>query len=259
LLPWLLIACTSTTSPPVAGRGSGTAATAPAPYRTLTFPAPDGVPITADLYAPHPPTAPFIVLFHQAGFSRGEYREIAPRLGELGFNCLAVDQRAGEGVDDVANETAAAAVARGKPTDYLAAIADMRAAIAVVRRDHARGRLILWGSSYSAALVLVLGADQAIAPDAVVAFSPGEYFEDLGKPADWIATQARGLAVPVFLTSARDEAAQYRGIAAAIVPARLTAFVPTGKGRHGASALWPREADHAAYWTAITGFLRRVR
>jgi hypothetical protein len=47
----------------------------------ITFPSGDGVTCTADLYRVHPdPATPFIVLFHQAGYSRGEYREIAPRL-----------------------------------------------------------------------------------------------------------------------------------------------------------------------------------
>ena len=39
----------------------------------------------------------FIVMFHQAGWSRGEYREIAPKLVAKGYRVLAVDQRAGRG------------------------------------------------------------------------------------------------------------------------------------------------------------------
>ena len=34
----------------------------------------------ADLYIAHDASAPFILLFHQAGWSRGEYLEIAPKL-----------------------------------------------------------------------------------------------------------------------------------------------------------------------------------
>ena len=50
-----------------------------------------------------PANAPVLVLFHQAGWSRGEYREIAPKLNELGYICLAIDQRSGKGVNGVAN------------------------------------------------------------------------------------------------------------------------------------------------------------
>ncbi len=64
---------------------------------TIHLKSADGLLITADSYLPHDTnTAPLIVLFHQAGSSRGEYSEIAPRLNELGFNCIAVDQRSGE-------------------------------------------------------------------------------------------------------------------------------------------------------------------
>jgi len=67
-------------------------------FKTITFPSSDGVKITADLYILHTDkNTPFIVLFHQAGFSRGEYREITPKLNRLGFNCMAIDQRSGDG------------------------------------------------------------------------------------------------------------------------------------------------------------------
>ena len=64
---------------------------------TVTFPSEDGLLITADIHAPYGNgEAPIIVLFHQAGWSRGEYAEIAPWLNTLGYNCMAVDQRSGE-------------------------------------------------------------------------------------------------------------------------------------------------------------------
>ncbi|MCK5453881.1 MAG: hypothetical protein KAJ16_05940, partial [Calditrichia bacterium] len=72
---------------------------------TITFPSQDGLPITADLYIVHGKEAPFILLFHQAGFSRGEYLNIAPVLNELGFNAMAIDQRSGKEVNGIVNET----------------------------------------------------------------------------------------------------------------------------------------------------------
>jgi len=227
--------------------------------RTITFAAADGVTVTADVYAPHPATAPLIVLFHQAGYSRGEYREIAPRLNQLGFNCLAVDQRSGKAVNGVVNATAAVARKLGKPTSYLEAIADMRAAIAMARKDLVRGRLVLWGSSYSSSLVLVLAGDPAIAADAVLAFSPGEYFDDLGKPAGWVASAAQQLRIPTFITSARDEVSSWKAIAQGVDPARLTTFVPTTEGHHGARALWASQPDNEACWKAVSAFLGKLR
>ncbi|MGI9261835.1 MAG: hypothetical protein ACR2QR_07355, partial [Woeseiaceae bacterium] len=61
---------------------------------TATLAAADGLKVTADVYrAIDTPDATWIVLAHQAGSSRGEYRTIAPRLNKLGFNAIAIDQR----------------------------------------------------------------------------------------------------------------------------------------------------------------------
>lgn len=52
-------------------------ATAKSPA-AVTFPSLDGLEITADLYlAAADPAPSFIVLFHEANSSRGEYRDIA--------------------------------------------------------------------------------------------------------------------------------------------------------------------------------------
>ncbi|HET9624563.1 MAG TPA: dienelactone hydrolase family protein [Kofleriaceae bacterium] len=232
-----------------------TTAAVPAGVRELHFPAADGLDVTADLYAPHPDSAPFIVLFHQAGSSRGEYRAIAPRLVDLGFNVMAVDARSGHDRAQVGNATAAAACRAGKPTTYVDAIADLRAAVAEAR-NHAKGKLLIWGSSYSSSLVLVLGAE--LHADAVLAFSPGEYFEDQGKPKTWVRDSATALAVPVFITSAQHDSEDFTPIADAIDHAgktHVTRFLPTTAGTHGSSALAPTQPDSAAYWTAVTAFL----
>jgi hypothetical protein len=70
----------------------------------ITFTSSDNVIITADLYIIYEKSAPFIILFHQARSSRGEYIEIAPRLNELGFNCMAVDQRSGGSMNKIENQ-----------------------------------------------------------------------------------------------------------------------------------------------------------
>lgn len=76
---------------------------------TISFPSKDGLEITADVYFTGDKSKPWILLCHQARWSRGEYNEIAPKLNALGFNCLATDQRSGKEVNGVTNETAARA------------------------------------------------------------------------------------------------------------------------------------------------------
>ncbi len=99
------------------------------PPKRIEFKSLDGLLISADLYGDISNKTPMILLFHQAGWSRGEYREIAPKLVELGFNCMAIDQRSGDSVNDVQNETKVRAEEAGKSTSYLDALQDMEAAL----------------------------------------------------------------------------------------------------------------------------------
>ncbi len=221
---------------------------------TIVFPSGDGVPITADLYMPHPREAPFIILFHQAGWSRGEYREIAPQLNKLGYNCLAVDLRSGENVNRLDNETYKKAREAGKPTNYLDAYDDMKAAVSYAKLNYVGGRLIVVGSSYSAALSLLLAAEQPGAVNGVVAFSPGEYFTRAGKSATFIQEAAAKVKAPVFIASSRKEQDQWKAIYNAI-PGSKAFFVPATEGNHGARALWSQFDDSKAYWNELKIFL----
>lgn len=231
-------------------------ATAASPVAT-TFPSTDGLEITADLYRAAPETAPLVVLFHQAGWSRGEYREIAPRLGALGLNCLAVDQRSGDAVNDVPNATAARALAAKKGRRYIDALGDIEAALAHARTLFPKAKVIAWGSSYSAALVLRVAGEHPELVDGVLAFSPGEYFESAGKPATWIREAAAKIRVPVFITSARNEQHQWAALFAAIPSADKVSYVAPTAGNHGSRALWRRFDDSPGYWTAVETFMRR--
>jgi dienelactone hydrolase len=223
---------------------------------TVTFSSTDGLAITADLYAPNEdPAAPLIVLFHQARWSRGEYLEIAPRLNGLGFNCLAVDLRSGGEVNGVDNETFKRAEAAGKGTGYTDALPDMEASLAWVRKNHAKGKVIAWGSSYSAALVLRIAGEKPDLADAVLAFAPGEYFSEDGKPETWVADAARKITVPAFITSARAEKPNWAPLFAAIPDGKKASYLPETDGNHGSRALWKEFDDSPGYWEAVSAFL----
>lgn len=234
-------------------------AVAKPPKETITFKSSDGVKITADVYIQHPETAPFIILFHQAGWSRGEYLPIAPRLNKAGYNCMAVDLRSGKGVNGVDNETYRVAKRMMKQTQYLQAIPDMMAAIAHAGKYFAQGQLIIWGSSYSASLVLHIAGGHPDRVDAVLAFSPGEYFTSFGKPADFIAKSAFKIKVPVFITSAHKEKATWWPIYEAIPGESKIYYLPeNSSGNHGAKALWPKYYDSKGYWKAVKAFLAEI-
>ena len=234
------------------------AASAAAKKETVKFPSSDGMAITADVYMnAADKKRPFIVLFHQAGWSRGEYIEIAPRLNALGFNCMAVDLRSGGEVNGVTNETSARAKAGSKGTSYVDAMPDIEAAIRYARKHYGHGKVIIWGSSYSAALVLKVAGDRSELVDGVLAFSPGEYFGRSGKPANWIQESAAKIKLPVFITSARGEKGSWSGIFDAIRSENKTFYLPDTRGNHGSRALWAKFNDSTGYWKAVENFLNK--
>ncbi|MEM7214218.1 MAG: CocE/NonD family hydrolase [Pseudomonadota bacterium] len=212
---------------------------------TVRFNAGDGVEITAEFLKPEGEFSNILVLYHMAGASRGEYRDIAPVFNELGYATLAVDQRSGGGFNGVTNETASKA---GGAVSYTKAIPDMLAAAEWARQNSGARQVGVLGSSYSAGLVLVLAAQSRDFADVVISFSPGEYFGS----ANFVSGKLKEMKVPVFLTSARNETRQWKAFEAKI-SAPVTGFVPQGVGRHGATTLV--SADGIEYWDALKKFL----
>jgi dienelactone hydrolase len=219
--------------------------------QTTEFPSEDGLVITSDLYLAHEAAGtPVIVLFHQAGSSRGEYRTIAPKLNDLGFNAIAIDQRSGKSYGGVRNQTAKRAKKAGKPRRYKDATPDLRTAIAYARANNPGSPVIIWGSSYSSSLVLKLAAESGLA-DGVLAFSPGEYFG-----GSWIRDTADDIAIPTFITSAKNETRKWRKIFNAVGTDKKVGFKPPIQGKHGSSALHTKQGKKAdPYWAAVTAFL----
>ena len=223
---------------------------------TVTFPSKDGLPVTADLYMAYGKNAPLILLCHRANWSRGEYLEIAPKLNLLGFNAMAIDQRSGKTKNDVDNATKKAAEEAGKGTTYLDALQDIQAAIDYASKLSTK-KIILWGSSYSSSLGFVLVKSNSDKIASYLAFSPGEYFADLGKSGDWIASEAKDVKVPVFVTSRPSEQKDAQPIFDAIESKDKTYFVPQTDSKHGSQALYEATEGNEASWKAVEAFLKR--
>lgn len=214
----------------------------------VTLTAADGVKVAGLYYRASNPKA-MILLFHQAGSSKAEYATIAPRLIAAGYSALAIDQRSGGHLFG-SNETVAAL---GRSADYLEAQRDLQAALTWAKGQGAP--VILWGSSYSAALVFRVATDPTV--KAVLAFSPGEYLGD-GAP---VGAAARKVKTPIFVTSASDagEIAAAKAILAAS-PATAKQQYVSANGVHGSSTLIPARnpVGAAANWDAVLAFLRSV-
>lgn len=130
----------------------------------------DGVLISGDLYLTDRSQAT-ILLFHQGGSNgRAEYGPIIPRLLDKKFNVLSIDQRVGGQIYGNYNRTVARIALN--EFGYCDALADLRGALDYLNTYDLAGPKILWGSSYSAALVIQLATDQSLDVDRVLAFSP---------------------------------------------------------------------------------------
>lgn len=218
----------------------------------VTFVAEDGLKITADLYESNPEN-PYILLFHQAGYSRGEYRETTRKLSKFGYNCLAVDLRSGGEINYIQNHTALMAVQQGYATDYISSEKDIEAAISWAKQQNNQ-KVILLGSSFSASLCLMVAKDN---PDvkAVIAFSPGEFFED----EFFVKEKIKDLDKPVFAASSTREFTYVDSILSFVPSKNKTIFAPKKGGEHGSKSLWKSNPNSQEYWLALTMFFSKIR
>jgi len=220
-----------------------------APER-VSFPSKDGLTISADLYDIGDKQKPILLLCHQAGSSRGEYRRISPRLVKAGFSCLAIDQRSGRGMLGVTNLTAQRAAVQRKRTGYLDARQDIEAAIDWIRKQGYKGKLSLWGSSYSSALALMVGASSKELT-AVLSFAPGEYLPPRGS----VGKAAAGLTLPVLIVSPENERVQASALFKLIRSSSKTLWIKPGIV-HGSKTLFkPRNPEPT--WKAVLAFLNK--
>ncbi len=218
----------------------------------IDFRSKDGLTITADWY-PVSDSLPVILLCHQAGYSRGEYRETAVKLNKFGFNCLAIDQRSGNEVNKVVNETAKNAKSLKRSQTYLDAEQDILAAMDFLYGKYKK-RILLMGSSYSASLVLKI-ANESDRVLGVAAFSPGEYFEQ----RDFVAQHIGGLNKPVFTTSSKAEAESVTELVKDVVSLIKVQYIPKTAGDHGSKVLWSSKPFNEEYWIAFMSFLNKMK
>ena len=217
----------------------------------VTFSAEDGLQITADLYEIDP-SKPYVLLFHQAGSSRGEYKQIANKFLKFGYNSLAVDLRSGGEENYIQNHTALLAVQQGYSCDYLSSTKDIEAAIKWVMERNGKP-VVLLGSSFSASLSLLIAKDN---PDvkAVIAFSPGEFFT----PELTIQSSIRDLGKPVFVASSHRESPYIDTLLAYVSEENKTTYAPGEGGEHGSKSLWKSNPNNQEYWLALTMFFSKI-
>lgn len=234
---------------PLAGQTAG----------SITTRAADGVTVHGEVYfGDLDRSSPLILLFHQGGSSgRGEYAVLAPWLNAAGFRAIAWDLRAGGELHGVGNRTAAGLKANSEP-GFCDASPDLQAALGYVTARKLADRVILWGSSYSGALVFRLAAENAAKIAGVVVFSPASGPPMNGCQASrWLSeVSAPVAAFRPASEMARDSSVGQR----AIFTAAGAEFRVVPDGVHGSSMLVDDRtgADMRATRDLVVAWLRRV-
>jgi dienelactone hydrolase len=221
----------------------------------------DRLEVTADFYRATASGGPCVLLFHQSGSSRGEYRTIAPELAARGFSALAVDLRSGrrDRWNLVWNETARKAgtidaLERGDGEKLQQIMAgtpkDEEAALKWLRDQRGCGRVVVWGSSFSANHALEMARRFPDQIGGVIAFSPGEY--DPANPEAMRAVAAE-VKVPSWVVWGRREDEISEPVSKARRFGTRGARV-SRTGFHGSSILF----DDTFPWGDLWVFLERV-
>lgn len=216
--------------------------------KKVTFKSKDGLLITADLYKIKDSKG-MILLCHRSHCNRAEYRETAPKLNALGYSCLAIDQRSGMKVFGEVNETKNRAKAQNLPTGYLDAQQDIEAGIDYAYTINDNEPVVLFGSSYSAALSLRIAKDSDKV-QSVVVFSAGEHLKGVD-----LAAEISGISVPVFATSAKREIKETSDVLKHVESKWVTQFNPKEEGFHGSKILWESVKGYEKIWEALSNFL----
>jgi len=217
--------------------------------KKIEFESKDGLLMTADLYEVENSIG-MILLCHRSHCNRAEYRETAPKFNKLGYSCLAIDQRSGMKVFGASNETKDRAKAQKLSTGYLDARPDIEAGIDYAFELNKNEAIILIGSSYSAALGLLI-APKNEKLKSLILFSPDEHLKGVQ-----LAEAVSELKTPIFATSAKREITDVTKVLKRINKKYITQFKPTEEGFHGSKILWESVKGFEKVWAAIDDFLK---
>ncbi|GAB4240101.1 MAG: hypothetical protein Tsb0034_16390 [Ekhidna sp.] len=219
----------------------------------VSFNSTDDVTIYADL-ALQDPEATTIILFHQGGSNvRGEYRYTLPVLYDMGYNILASDLRSGGDLFDQSNRTVS-----NLPSDlevtYCDAESDVQAAIDYATTQGLQ-KFVLVGSSYTASLVIRVGAQNKDKVAGIIALSPSSGGPMAPCRPDEIMD---GLEVPLLIVRPRREM-EIESVRQQFELAKSFGHQTyiAENGVHGSSSLDPSRVEGGVeqHWEVVKRFL----
>lgn len=219
--------------------------------KAITFESSDEVEVYADYYETFAESNKYMLMFHQAEYSRGEFQQIAERMIKLDYNCLAVDLRQGKEVNYINNETAINAKQLKLNVTLLDCEKDILATINYVYSIDPYAQIFLLGSSFSGSLCLKVAKDRSDIK-AVITYSPGEFFSSLN-----IAEYIKGLNVPTYVGCTQKEYPYMTQLTEGITATKFVLFKPEeSEGLHGAQTLWWDSESREECWLSLLFFLK---
>jgi len=147
--------------------------------QTVSFDAPDGVKIVGTFYAATKENSPAVLLLHQYGGSRSNYKNLAGQFQSNGIAVLAID---GRGFGESTRKTDGSRVAASQSDEAVTGMkSDVAAAVKFLGEQRAvdKNKIGIVGASYSSSLAIIYAAENS-AIKAVALLSPGtNYFGNL--------------------------------------------------------------------------------
>ncbi len=230
-------------------------------FKTVEFASLDTLKVTADFYDSGDKNDPVVLLFHRSGSGRGQYRKIAPRLTQLGFNCLAVDSRWGgrrDPLNVLDNLTAGRAGTFEILDDFenrkddrwpilFGSYNDMAASIRWLKENAYHGKKLVLGASISSTFVFKLAIEFQDDIAGVISYSPGEYFQSDSTLVEAWASQ---VSQRVYMACGSEEEVMSRAIYD-VIPHSHKTFFQGSKPGHGSSILLADEGN----WRSLKRYL----
>jgi len=148
------------------------------------------------------------------------------------------------------NKTKDRAKAKKLPTGYLDARPDVEAVIDYAFKLNKNKSIILLGSSYSAALSLLIAPhnEKLIS---LILFSPVAHLKGVQ-----LAKVVSEIKIPVFATSAKREISDVAKVLQKIDNKYVTQYKPTEEGFHGSKILWESVTGYEKVWSTVEDFLK---
>jgi dienelactone hydrolase len=208
--------------------------------------------VSAELYQSKK-SNPYIVLFHADNSCKGEFDSIVSRFIKMNNNCLAVDLRSGDDLGFLKNETANRAKEEGYANSLARASLDMNAAINYAFQLSTK-KVSIYGSESSASLALIVGKENENVK-AIVAFSPGEYFEPEYQLKSILANYPK----PVFVGCTSSEYLYFSDIEGFPGTDRILFKPGSGEGLRGTHALLRENSSRDEYWLSLLIFFKSLQ